>query len=148
MVLTNLNVDPTFPTGIAHPIHLYGQHFYVVEIGYVNYTFDGLHVKSTNDIQCVVNADNSSCQDRFATVGEKGNFSQELKWRNVPDGLYNRGKEIYQKGHNHVHSALWRIHSDQVHCRQSRMVAATLSCPPSPVRRDNCCCQRIARHEL
>ena len=74
MVLTNLNIDPTFPTGIARPIHLHGQHFYVVEIGYANYTFDGLHVKSTNDIQCVVNVDNSSCQDRFATVGEKGNL--------------------------------------------------------------------------
>jgi len=97
MVLTNRNIDPFSPIGTTHPVHLHGHYFYVVDIGYSSYSTDGLRLRSSDDIECVINANNSPCQSRFDTIGEEGNFKQEIKWRNVPDGLYNTGKKYTRK---------------------------------------------------
>ena len=97
MVFTNRLINPAVPFGTAHPIHLHGHYFYVADIGYSSYTLDGMFNRSNENIHCVVNADDSACQNQFVTIGEEGNFMQEIKWRNVPDGLYERGKKYTRK---------------------------------------------------
>ena len=97
IVLTNRNVNPVFFIGAAHPIHLHGHYFYVADIGYADYSPEGLFVRSSDDIECVVNADNSSCPNRFVTIGKENDFIQEIKWRNISDGLYSTGKRYTRK---------------------------------------------------
>ncbi|XP_065895032.1 uncharacterized protein [Dysidea avara] len=97
MVFTNRVANPDLHIGIAHPIHIHGHYFYVIDIGYPTYDSNGLFVRSTENIECVVNADNSSCTTRFVTIGDENNFIQEIKWRNVTDGLYSTGKKYPRK---------------------------------------------------
>ena len=96
MVLTNRDAIPNLHLGVAHPVHFHGHYFYVADIGYPTYDSNGLFVRSNENIECVVNADNSSCATRFVTIGDDDDFIQEIRWKNITDDLYSTGK-IYPR---------------------------------------------------
>jgi len=83
LVITNRDVKNT-TVGTSHPVHLHGHYFYVVEIGYPAYDINSEYVSSNDDIECVDNSNNGSCQVQFTAIE---GFVQEIKWRNVPNIL-------------------------------------------------------------
>ena len=40
----------------SHPVHLHGHSFYVVTVGYPNYTSNGMYASPNEDIECIVKA--------------------------------------------------------------------------------------------
>ena len=59
MVYTNLGKPKTIQGGAAHPIHLHGHHYYVMDIGYPSYFPDGTVNSSNTAINC--SADGGFC---------------------------------------------------------------------------------------
>ena len=97
LVVTNRDVMNT-SIGISHPVHLHGHYFYVVEIGYPVYnTTNGQYESPNDDIECVDNSNNSTCQSQFTTVEGSNGFVQEIKWKNIPSILSQKDTKFPRK---------------------------------------------------
>ena len=59
MVFGDLGLPETIQSGSAHPIHLHGHHFFLMDIGYPVYTEDGTVGSSNTAINC--SADGGIC---------------------------------------------------------------------------------------
>ena len=96
LVVTNRDVMNT-SGGTSHPVHLHGHYFYVVEIGYPVYnTTNGQYKSSNDDIECV-DSNNSPCKSQFTTVEGSDGFVQEIKWKNIPSILSQKGTKFPRK---------------------------------------------------
>ena len=83
LVLSNRAVDEANNLGTAHPIHLHGHYFYVVKIGYPDYTSDDVFEAANDDIECI-NSTNQKCPNNFITVHTQNDvIKQALRWRNM-----------------------------------------------------------------
>jgi len=96
LVITNRNVE-NIAEGTAHPAHLHGHYFYVVKMGYPSYDMNGEYVRSNDDIECVVNSNNSSCQVQYTTIEGLDGFVQEIKWKNEPSILSEKDIQFARK---------------------------------------------------
>ena len=93
LVLSNRLVDAneTNPNGSAHPIHLHGHSFYVVKIGYPNYSntnntiTNNVFETANDDIECINSTnDTYACPKYFITVDDPSDVTkQTLRWRNM-----------------------------------------------------------------
>ena len=90
IVITNYPRDQTTPGSesmpeSSHPVHLHGHSFYVVMVGYPNYTSDGKYYSPNEDIECIEETTGEKC-NRFITVQTKINGKdtkkQTVRWKN------------------------------------------------------------------
>ena len=89
MVIVNRNTVRNSSFGDAHPMHLHGHYFYVVTIGYGEYTEEGFFRNSSDDIECIVRSNNQTCSNDFFTVEEEnGGMKQEVRWKDIQSIKY------------------------------------------------------------
>ena len=70
-------------------------------MGYGEYNETGAYLAASDDIECIVTANNETCSTIFATVEEEygGELQQELKWTPA-DGEFNtENKNLVAKIH-------------------------------------------------
>jgi len=90
IVIVNKILDDTDAEGASHPIHLHGNHFYVVKTGYPQYNpANGEFVRANDDIKCVA-SNSPSCRDYFSTIEGNDGFIQELVWNDNVADIQNR----------------------------------------------------------
>ena len=99
LVLSNRAISRTNNRGTAHPVHLHGHYFYVVKMGYPDYTTDDVFELANDDIQCIT-SNSEPCLDNFITVHIQNDvIKQALRWRNMtrPLGLDIPNKRFTRK---------------------------------------------------
>ena len=98
LVISNRIIDNTSPGGASHPVHLHGHYFYVVKIGYPNYTENGVFEAANDDLECILSEDGGSCENNFITVYDQNNEpKQELQWSIRPMDLDMQNKSYPRK---------------------------------------------------
>ena len=84
IIIVNRNAKINNRFGTPHPFHLHGHYFYVADIGYGEYDENGLYLRATDDVECIVRSNNQTCPNYFTTVeDDNGNFKQEVRWKSM-----------------------------------------------------------------
>lgn len=87
LVITNHLGENSDMVESSHPVHLHGHYFYVVAIGYPNYTYNDnsplyrKYDRQNEDVTCKM-VDNKMPCERFITVERNGKKIQEVMWAN------------------------------------------------------------------
>ena len=86
LVITNREVDnrSSNPSGTSHPVHLHGHYFYVIKIGYPDYSSENdTYVEANDDIECVLSDNTTACPRNFITAYTPNNERRQyVRWRN------------------------------------------------------------------
>ena len=86
LVLSNrlVDADKNESGGSAYPVHLHGHSFYIIKIGYPDYSITNNVFETANDdIECI-DSMGEACPKYFITVDDQSNvMKQAVRWRNM-----------------------------------------------------------------